>query len=95
MNKYYDLLIGLSQAPDGQIAAVITPKFCEFAQLDVVKSDDVLAIIDQCAYSALASEFAMQVMDRYWRMLCEDEGITPTQGLEAAKPRRDALEAQT
>jgi hypothetical protein len=93
MNKHYELLMGLSQAPDGQIAAVITPKFVEFAQRDVVKSDDMLAVIDQCVYSALASDFAMAVMDKYWRMLCEDEGITPTQGLAAAKARRDAWEA--
>jgi hypothetical protein len=95
MNKHYDLLMGLSQAPDEQIAAVITPKFVAFAQQDIVKSDDMLAVIDQCVFSALASDFAMMVMDKYWRMLCEEEGISPTQGLEAAKPRRDALEAQT
>jgi hypothetical protein len=93
MNKHTDLLLAFSQAPDDQIDNRITEMLADMAKQDVVHSDQMLEILDQCAYGSLASGFAMVAMNRFFMMLCEDEGITTQQAYDAAKPRREAWDA--
>lgn len=63
------LLVMLSEAPDGQICKTITP---EIKRLIGKPFDEIelgmKTILDKCAYFALASEFGMLAMDKAWRM---------------------------
>jgi hypothetical protein len=93
MNKHHDLLIAFSQAPEDQIDGRIAEMFADMAKQMEVPSDQMLAVLDQCAYYALASTFAMVAMNRFFLMLCEDEGITAEQANAAAEPRRAEWDA--
>jgi len=93
MNKHHDLLIAFSQAPEDQIDSRITEMLADMAKQDVVTSDEMLSILDQCAFASLASAFAMVAMNRFFMMLCEDEGITTEQAYLAAEPRRTSWDA--
>ena len=74
MNTFKDLLEHLGQAPDGQLDKSQALKFEEMASRDTdPKSEEVKQILDDCAYAALASDFAMLAIDSLWRMLKEVE----------------------
>lgn len=67
-----DMLKLLSEAPDGQIDKIITPRFLPLigkprAEVAV----EMKKILDECAFTALASDFAMQSMDYVWKMALE------------------------
>jgi hypothetical protein len=93
MNKHTDILKMLSEAPDGHISNSITPKLLALSGQPSVASDELLAILDECAYASLASEFGMVAMNSVWRQIYQEEGITEEQAHIAAKPRRDLWEA--
>ncbi len=64
MSKFLDLI---ATAPPGQI----DPEICEKLQL-VKTAQDLKDILDECAFGARASDFAMKVMHIEWqRMLNE------------------------
>lgn len=58
----------LSNAPADQIDPSIIPRF-----ENVQSAADMKAILDECAHSALASDFAMQAMDLVWRLMIKEE----------------------
>lgn len=63
-----EILEALASAPDSQIDASITPRLKALVGLppDAIAARMKL-ILDDCAYSALASDFAMMAMDAVWR----------------------------
>jgi hypothetical protein len=74
MNKFKDLLEMLGEAPDGQLDKSMAVKFAEMAKKDTnPTAKEVLDILDQSAYAALASQFTMIVMDHLWKQLKELE----------------------
>lgn len=94
MNKFSNILEALSTAPDTSIDKAVTPRLKALSEKDEVKSDELLDILDDCAYASLASGFAMQAMNVVWKQMVDAEGITVEQALAAAEPRRKLKEAQ-
>lgn len=88
MNKYTELLERLATAPASQIDPPICVRLRQLANQDEVKSDELLDILDDCAFSALASDGAMGLMNFVWTKMLEDEGLTQGQAHTAAKERR-------
>ena len=84
---YQDMFPLLRNAPDGQIDAHIVEKFKKMDP-DNFTSDQLLEILDECAYAALASDFAMNMMNILWETKLSDEGKTKEQALKEAEPRR-------
>lgn len=91
MNKYSHILKMLSDAPEGQIDKQICYKLSILAQKEDTCSQDVLDILDQCAYTALASDFAMQAMNTIWKQMLSDEGVSVQEALEAQAKRHQAI----
>lgn len=62
-----EMLELLATAPDSQIDATITPRIKALIGLP---PDGIAArmkiILDECAFAALASDFAMMAMDAVW-----------------------------
>lgn len=67
-----DMLLQLSKAPPGQRAQIdesITPRLLGLiGKGAAVQALALKDILDDCAYAALASDFAMMAMDATWRM---------------------------
>jgi hypothetical protein len=90
MSSKSNIFLALSSAPDSQIADTVTPRLKALGEQEIVKSDQLLDIIDDCVYYSLASEFAITMMNKVWIDMLKDEGITEEQARVAAQPRRDA-----
>lgn len=77
IGQYDEILIALAQAPNESIDHKVTPLI-----LDLVGKDDpevsagLKAILDICAYYALASTFSMQAMDLLWQRTGAHESKT-------------------
>ena len=69
MSDIDSLLLSLSDAPDTQIDSEITPKIAGLIgkPLDEI-AVGMKAILDECAFASLASDFAMVAMDSAWRI---------------------------
>jgi hypothetical protein len=80
-NKWKELFTILSEAPDSQIDPSVTPRLKALAESDDVASDDLLKILDDCAYASLASGFAMAAMDIVWQDMLASEGRSADQVL--------------
>jgi hypothetical protein len=93
MNKYSNMLEALAQAPETQIDPAYTAKLAVMSRQTEVKSDDLLSILDDCAFFSGASDFAMTAMNVVWGHMLKDEGITKEQAFAAAEPRRKLREA--
>jgi hypothetical protein len=69
------ILAELSQAPDTQIDHTITPRLYALIGKPISEIESGLhEILDDCAYAALASDFAMVAMDAVWNMTKEQLG---------------------
>lgn len=68
-----DVILYLAEAPEDQI----DPKICERlrALAENPTAKDMKTILDDCAYSSLASDFAMMTMDVIWKgLIAAEEG---------------------
>ena len=90
-NAYSALIDGFADAPDTQIDKSITARLRVLAAADHVVSEEILTILDDCAYAGLASTFAMQAMNALWLTMLGAEGLTQEQAIAAAEPRRQIL----
>lgn len=64
-----DFLKKIATAPPNQI----DPEMCDKLLL-VETAQDLKDILDECAFGARASDFAMSVMDIEWRRMLKEEG---------------------
>lgn len=78
--------MGLGEAPESQIDPTISARLRALALKEEVRSDELLAVLDDSAYGGLVSDFAMGVMNIVWRKMLEDEGITEAQAFAARDP---------
>lgn len=75
-NKYTQILFSLASAPQHdrpQIDGPICDRLRALSEADIVKADQLKAILDDCAYGSLCSDFAMMAMDTVWRQMLADE----------------------
>ncbi len=84
MNLFSNILQDLSTAPEGQIDGTITIKLKMMAQKDDFDPYEMLSILDECAFAALASDFAMQAMHFVFEDMCKRKGLN---SLEILKNR--------
>lgn len=75
MNKFSGILQELSTAPEGQIDKEITIKLKEMALKKDFNPYEMLSILDECAFAALASDFAMQAMHFVFESMCSAKGL--------------------
>ena len=75
MHKFSGVYQMLSEAPDTQIDNQMRPRFQELADKDDFDPKDILQILDDCAMSALASDFAMQAMHFFYEDMCKAKGL--------------------
>lgn len=77
MTRIDEMLLILSKAPPGRHAQIdeqITPKLVDLVgKTPSEQANGLKAILDACAYGALASDFAMMAMDAVWKMAQEDQ----------------------
>ncbi len=67
MSSIDQLLQTLSEAPDSQIDASITPRIKSLVGVnDEIVASELKTILDECAVSSLASDFAMNVLHQAW-----------------------------
>lgn len=75
------LLVKLAEAPATQIDTQITARLAELVGQEPVEVAPALKqILDECAYAALASDFAMVAMDHAWKaaqQLVDEAQIDP------------------
>ncbi len=88
MNKYQEILHMLSLAPDTQIDGSAAAKLKAMADSDNPKADELHEILDECAYAALASDFAMVAMHRVWERMLADEARSVEQAMKDRPLRR-------
>lgn len=74
-NQWKDFLTKLSEAPDTQICKTQTAKLADLSKSDLISSTQIKTILDDCAYAALASDFAMVAMDSLWGMIKKAEQV--------------------
>lgn len=74
-NQWKDFLTKLSEAPDTQICKTQTAKLADLSKSDLISSTQIKKILDDCAYAALASDFAMVAMDSLWGMIKKAEQV--------------------
>lgn len=84
MNLFSNILQELSTAPEGQIDSVITTKLKVMSEKDDFDPHEMLSILDECAFAALASDFAMQAMHFVFEDMCKRKGLN---SLEILKSR--------
>jgi hypothetical protein len=77
-------LLGMADAPIGQMDQSVIPRFKEMAAKEDHKAVDLLRILDDCVRYSLCSELCISVMDNAWRVLLKGEGKTVEQGLAEA-----------
>ena len=70
-DKILSCIRALADAPDEDIDHTITKRMKELD--DKMTAADMKQILDDCAYSALATDFSMIVMDRVWNLLMKEE----------------------
>jgi len=85
LNAHSVILTALSGAPDTQIDASATARLAALSQQATVRSDELLAIIDDCVYASLASDFAIHAMNMVWTKMLAEEGLS----MEEALANRD------
>lgn len=67
---FLDILVKFSEAPDSQIDKSITDKMKELLSKNgTITKSEMKAILDDCAYFSLASDFAMRAMRLVWKEL--------------------------
>lgn len=78
MTDLDEILSMLAEAPDSQIDKTITPRIKELVgqQPDIV-AVKLKAILDDCAYASLASDFSMMAMDAVWQKAQELAAVVP------------------
>ncbi len=65
----------IADAPRSQLDDSVRPK------LRAVKTaDDLKAVLDECAYASLASDFVMSALDTIWRQMQSTPPIEPVKG---------------
>jgi hypothetical protein len=74
-NQFSDIFAALAEAPDSQIDAKITARLRTMATAEQVSAAEMKALLDECCYASLASDFAMQAMHTVWCELKKAEGI--------------------
>jgi hypothetical protein len=79
-------LLMLGSASETQIDPIATARLRTLAEQPVVRSDELLAIIDDCVYASWASGFAISAMNVIWMQMLDAEGQT----VEQALANRDA-----
>ena len=85
---FKDIMSQLINAPDSQIDENIKVMVKKLLLANTIKSDDVLAILDACAYTAGASDFVMTLLDIIWHTMLEEEGLTVEEAFKNAEARR-------
>jgi hypothetical protein len=76
-----ELLKQLAKAPPGlhaQIDETICAKLDALSNADTITAVDMKAILDECAFASLASDFAMIAMDIVWKELLKQETVATT-----------------
>lgn len=80
----------IQMAPDGQIAHSLRPKMEKLD--DVPKAIQILELLDDCVYYALASEFGMMVLNKMLEAAINLENTTYAEVVSKAtwrnEPRR-------
>lgn len=77
VGQYDEILIALAQAPNESIDAQMIPLICNLIGKDDPEvSAGLKAILDICAYYALASTFSMQAMNLLWEKTGSHESKT-------------------
>ena len=71
-----ELLVALSEAPDSQIDATITPKLAALAKQETLHAHQLKEILDTCAHASLATDFAMVAMDMAWQLMLTAERLS-------------------
>lgn len=66
------LLRQLATAPDTQIDKSMTQRLKALSEQERPDPAELKKILDECAYAALASDFAMHAMDRAWKLLIQE-----------------------
>ncbi len=79
------MLEKMSAAPVGQMDPVIAIRLKALTAQQNITSDQILAVIDDCVYGSLCSDFCITVMNIIWKEMCKIEGIT----IEVALASRD------
>lgn len=75
MNSVESLLDLVIQAPNGQIDHTVIPKIAALKTMGIQERPAAMkAILDECAYAALASDFAMVTMDVVWKVMQREAG---------------------
>lgn len=74
-----DLLLHLSNAPKEQIEPAAAERLRYLSENETFKSDELLAIIDDCVFFAWASGFAIAAMNAVWKIKLNEEGLTAKQ----------------
>lgn len=75
MNLFSNILQELSTAPEGQIDSKITTKLKMMSEKDDFDPLEMLSILDECAFAALASDFVMQAMHFVFEDMCKSKGL--------------------
>ena len=68
-----EVLQKLTEASDDQLDAVVCNRLKILLEVGYTASD-IKQVLDDCAYSALASTFVMKVLDVIWHDLKKQEG---------------------
>jgi hypothetical protein len=87
LTLYKDMFQLMTLAPPNQLDPSVSAKFKKLDP-DNFESDQILAILDECAYYSLASDFTMHVLDTLWKTKLADENKTVEQAELEAAPRR-------
>ncbi len=87
---YEDMFSLLRAAPRGHLDETIVEKF-KHLDPNNFQSDQLLEILDECAYASLASDFTMNTMNILWETKLADEGKTKEQALQESEPRRKKM----
>ena len=85
MNKFTKILTTLSTGPEGQLENSVRQRLRALAEQDNLKSDELLAILDDCVFFSLCTDICVSFMHAIWLLMLEDEKTTPVEALR----RRD------
>lgn len=75
MHKFTEVYKTLADAPHDQIDVRFVTRFVELAAKDDFDPLDMLKILDECAFGAHASDFAMQAMHFVFEDMCKAKGL--------------------
>lgn len=76
MNKFSEILKALASAPPGSHAQIdenICARLSSMADSGSFSSAEMKNILDDCAFGALASDFAMMAMHMVWQQMIDAE----------------------